>query len=171
APPAEAKKTPDAAPPRDEEKSRPRSRPAPPRSSKESPSASPAVRRRAAEHGIKLQYVQGTGDGGRITHSDLDAFVAGDAESIRYAPQGGGFAKRQGTEDIPIIGMRRQIAERMQQSKRNIPHFSYVEEVDVTELEALRRHLNQVHSAERGKLTLLPFLIRAIANILPEHPQ
>jgi len=135
------------------------------------PLASPAVRKRAEELGIKLQFVQATGAGGRITHADLDAYVA---EGSNLRSSGGGvqsYTKRSGVEDVPVVGMRRQISERMQLAKRHIPHFSYVEEVDVTELEALRQHLNATHASERPKLTLLPFVIRALANILPAYPQ
>ena len=159
--------------PRRPEKSAPApSRPAgKSRSSGESPSASPAVRRRAEELGIKLQYVSGSGPDGRITHQDLDSVISNEAGALNYGPQKAGYTRRSGGEDIPVIGMRRQIAERMQLSKRHIPHFAYVEEVDVTELEKLRQHLNSVKSADQPKLTLLPFIVRALVNVLPEYPQ
>ncbi|MBD25192.1 MAG: branched-chain alpha-keto acid dehydrogenase subunit E2 [Candidatus Marinimicrobia bacterium] len=137
----------------------------------ESPSASPAVRRRAEELGVKLQYVKGSGPDGRISHDDIDAFISDDASALNFGPQKVGYAPRFGDEEITIIGMRRQIAERMQQSKRHIPHFSYVEEVDVTELENLRQHLNFIKAEGRPKLTLLPFIMRALANLLPDYPQ
>lgn len=136
----------------------------------EKPIASPAVRRRAWELGIELQFVQGTGPAGRITHEDLEAFAG--------APQGTGgagadsrYAARLDEQAIPVIGLRRKIAQKMQQAKRQIPHFTYVEEVDVTELEALRQRLNQQHGKARAKLTLLPFLARAIVIAVREFPQ
>lgn len=148
----------------------------------ERPAASPAVRRRAEELGIKLQFVRGTGPTGRILHTDLDAWLAnesgtGGPSRIGHAEsaQGGGnhylYSKLSGGEDIPVIGLRRQIAERMQAAKRHIPHFTYVEEVDVTELEELRAHLNATRAKDQPKLTLLPFLMRALVRVLREFPQ
>jgi 2-oxoisovalerate dehydrogenase E2 component (dihydrolipoyl transacylase) len=133
--------------------------------------ASPAVRRRAEELGVKLQFVQGTGPAGRISHADLDAHLKIESAPKASATPDAGYAKRSGVEEIPVIGLRRQIAERMQLAKRQIPHFSYVEEVDVTELENLRAHLNVVKSADQPKLTVLPFLMRAVVRVLPEFPQ
>lgn len=139
----------------------------------EAPLASPAVRNRAHEIGIELQYVPGTGPGGRITHEDLDRYIATRGQSGRTARSGGGaqYAKRDGGEDIKVIGLRRKIAEKMQESKRRIPHFAYVAEVDVTEVEDLRAHLNKTKRADQPKLTLLPFLMRALVRIIPEFPQ
>jgi len=138
-----------------------------PRAVGEKPLASPAVRRRAQELGILLQYVPGSGAAGQIRHEDLDAFIArGTASSA--APVG--RSKRDGIEAIKVIGVRRKIAEAMQRAKQRIPHFAYVEEIDVTELESLRKHLNSEH-ASRGKLTLLPFLVRALANAIVKFPQ
>ena len=148
----------------------------------ERPAASPAVRRRAEELGIKLQFVRGTGPTGRILHADLDAHLAEESGSggpsrIGHAgsAHGGGnnylYTKLSGGEDIQVIGLRRQIAERMQAAKRHIPHFTYVEEVDVTELEALRAHLNATRAKDQPKLTLLPFLMRALVRVLREFPQ
>ena len=125
--------------------------------------ASPAVRQRAAELGIDLGEVR-PAEGGRIRHSDLDAFLSyGGAKG--FAPAG----RAMRDEQVKVIGLRRRIAENMAASKRNIPHFSYVEECDVTDLEKLRADLN----ANRGgkpKLTLLPLLITAICRALPEFP-
>ncbi len=134
------------------------------------PPASPAVRRRAEQLGIKLQYVRGTGPVGRIMHNDLDDYLAGDdaAAATVVDPL---YAKRLHGEDVPVIGLRRQIAERMQAAKRHIPHFTYVEEVDMTELENLRAHLNETRSKDQPKLTLLPFFIRALVKVLPQFPQ
>jgi 2-oxoisovalerate dehydrogenase E2 component (dihydrolipoyl transacylase) len=121
--------------------------------------AAPAVRRRAWELGVDLQAIPGTGPGGRITQADLEAFSAGAATGNAGSDQR--FAKNHDEEVIPVIGLRRKIAQKMQEAKRRIPHFTYVEEIDVTELEDLRLQLNARHGANRGRLTLLPFLIRA----------
>jgi 2-oxoisovalerate dehydrogenase E2 component (dihydrolipoyl transacylase) len=136
----------------------------------EKPLASPAVRRRADELGIGLQYVPGSGPGGRISHADLDAYVARGG-SGGGVPRSSRLVERQGEELVKVIGLRRKIAEKMQDTKRRVPHFAYVEEIDVTELEALRVHLNQTKRPEQPKLTLLPFLMRALVNVLPEFPQ
>jgi 2-oxoisovalerate dehydrogenase E2 component (dihydrolipoyl transacylase) len=137
----------------------------------EKPIASPAVRRRALELGVKLQFVGGSGPGGRITHDDLDQYVAfGGATTV------GGWgrpplARKDGIEEVKVIGLRRRIAEKMQEAKRRIPHFSYIEEVDVTALEDLRTHLNATKKKEQPKLTLLPFLMRAMVRSLAHFPQ
>ncbi|HEY5236946.1 MAG TPA: dihydrolipoamide acetyltransferase family protein [Rhizomicrobium sp.] len=130
------------------------------------PLASPAVRRRAQELGIELQFVPGSGPAGRISHEDLDAYIASGG---RAAPSQ--YQARDGVEEIRIIGLRRKIAEKMQEAKRRIPHFTYVEEVDMTELEALRAHLNATKRAEQPKLNVLPFMIRALVRALPSYPQ
>jgi 2-oxoisovalerate dehydrogenase E2 component (dihydrolipoyl transacylase) len=139
------------------------------RAAGEKPLAAPAVRKRAWDLGIELQYVAGSGPAGRITHADLDAHVAG-----RRAGRGTGsdtrYAELDGEEAIPVIGLRRKIAEKMQLAKRQIPHFTYVEEVDVTELEALRGQLNARYGEERGKLTLLPLLMRAVVLAVRKFP-
>ena len=132
----------------------------------EKPLASPAVRHRAYQLGIPLQFVAGTGPAGRILHADLDAYRA---SGSRTAPAS--RAPREAVEEVKIIGLRRRIAERMQQSKRKIPHYSYVEELDVTELEELRAHLNARHAADRPRLTLLPFLVAALVRAIPDFPQ
>ncbi|KUR77838.1 dihydrolipoamide acetyltransferase family protein [Novosphingobium sp. Fuku2-ISO-50] len=124
--------------------------------------ASPAVRARAHDLGIDLARVQ-PGPEGRVRHGDLDAYIAYNAGG--FAPAGA----RRADEAIKVIGLRRRIAENMAASKRHIPHFSYVEEIDVTELERLRAELNTAHAA-RGKLTLLPFLITAICHAVPDFP-
>jgi 2-oxoisovalerate dehydrogenase E2 component (dihydrolipoyl transacylase) len=133
------------------------------------PVASPAVRRRACELGIELQFVPGSGPGGRISHADLDSYSAGGAPGSQ--PARGAATPRDGVEEHKLIGIRRTIAERMQEAHRRIPHFSYIEEVDMTALEELRQHLNAKHAAERPKLTLLPFLMKALARALPSHPE
>ncbi|NMM79943.1 branched-chain alpha-keto acid dehydrogenase subunit E2 [Acidovorax sp. SRB_14] len=131
--------------------------------------AAPAVRHRARDLGIALHEVHGSGLAGRIQHADLDAYLL----ASRPAPQAGptAYAEREGEEAVPVIGLRRKIALKMQESKRRIPHFSYVEEIDVTALEALRAELNARYGAARGKLTLLPFLVRAMVLALREFPQ
>lgn len=151
-------------------------RPAPPRAAPvqmrapgERPIASPAVRRRAWELGIELQFVHGSGPAGRIEHGDLDVYLASRGQPQQA--QRTGLRQRQGEEAIPVIGLRRKIAQKMQEAKRRIPHFSYVEEIDVTELEALRAQLNARFAKERGKLTLLPLLARAVIIALEQFPQ
>ena len=138
----------------------------------ERPLASPAVRKRAADSGIDLHLVTGTGPGGRVTQQDLKAYTVAPA---RPAPVAGAAppARRDRVEDIPIVGLRRTIAERLQEAARRIPHFAYIEEVDVTALEELRQHLNTAPDApdKRPHLTLLPFLTRAIVNAVAEHRQ
>jgi 2-oxoisovalerate dehydrogenase E2 component (dihydrolipoyl transacylase) len=147
----------------------PRSTPAPTRPPGDKPIASPAVRRRAWDLGIELQFVHGSGPGGRIAHEDLDVYLAarGQAPSARAST----LRQRQGEEAVPVIGLRRKIAQKMQEAKRRIPHFSYVEEIDVTELEALRAQLNARLGSTRGKLTVLPFIARAMVLALDEFPQ
>jgi 2-oxoisovalerate dehydrogenase E2 component (dihydrolipoyl transacylase) len=142
---------------------------APVRAPGERPIASPAVRRRAWELGVELRFVRGSGPAGRISHEDLDAHVrtgglpaAGVAQTAR---------ERHGQDLVPVIGLRRRIAQKMQEAKRRIPHFSYVEEVDVTELEALRFRLNTRYGPVRGKLTLLPLIARAVVLAVDEFPQ
>ena len=147
----------------------PRSAPAVARAAGERPLASPAVRQRALDMGVELRYVHGSGPAGRILQGDLDAHAAAGGQVQAQGPAG--YAERHGEETIPVIGLRRKIAQKMQESKRRIPHFSYVEEIDVTELEALRAKLNQLHGATRGKLTVLPFLARAMVLALREFPQ
>ncbi|NGY04093.1 dihydrolipoamide acetyltransferase family protein [Solimonas terrae] len=128
---------------------------------------SPAIRKLARELGIDLQQIKGSGPRGRVMREDVRAAVAAPTPtSARAEPD-----VPAGIESIPVIGMRRRIAEAMQRSTQRIPHFSYVEEVDVTELEALRVHLNETQGGARGKLTLLPFLMKAIIKLRPRFPQ
>lgn len=134
----------------------------------EKPIASPAVRRRAFETGIELRFVPGSGGAGRILHEDLDAFVARRGTA---APAGSRYVERHDEEQVQVIGLRRKIAQKVQEAKRRIPHFTYVEEIDVTELEALRAQLNERHGEKRGRLTLLPLLARAIVQALRDFPQ
>jgi 2-oxoisovalerate dehydrogenase E2 component (dihydrolipoyl transacylase) len=136
----------------------------------EAPVASPAVRAKAMEAGVKLQFVPGSGPGGRITREDLDAYIAsGDPRQITGKPSR--RAPNTSAEDVPVIGLRRRIAQQMQESKRRIPHFSYIEEVDVTDLESLRLYMNEARKPDQPKLTVLPFIIRALVLALPDYPQ
>jgi 2-oxoisovalerate dehydrogenase E2 component (dihydrolipoyl transacylase) len=123
--------------------------------------AAPAVRKEAADLGVDLAAVKGSGPEGRVLHQDLKPAAR------TTAPATGD----DGITEVKVIGLRRRIAEQMRQAKTRIPHFSYVEEVDVTELEALRAHLNAARREDQPKLTLLPFLIAALARTLPDFPQ
>jgi 2-oxoisovalerate dehydrogenase E2 component (dihydrolipoyl transacylase) len=134
------------------------------------PLASPAVRRRAYDLGIALQFIPGTGPAGRIGHADLDAYItSGGSAGAASRPAGRVGPER--IDEIKVVGLRRRVAEHMQESKRRIPHYSYVDELDVTGLEELRAHLNTQHGADRPRLTLLPFLIRALVHAVPRFPQ
>ncbi len=134
------------------------------------PTASPAVRRQAWDLGVELQFVPGTGTAGRITHEDLQTYVARAAQAQPAGTADQRFAQRLDEQTVPVIGLRRKIAQKMQDAKRRIPHFTYVEEVDMTELEALRAKLNAKHGKERGRLTVLPFLVRAVVLAARERP-
>ena len=148
---------------------------------------SPAVRRRAHEAGVDLQQVAGSGPNGRIVRKDLDAYVARSAQPTPLragpkavpaargaeprAPLGGVTPTPGATQEIKVIGLRRLIAQRMSEAKRNIPHFAYVEELDVSELESLRRHLNGRLPAGAAALTYLPFIGLALVRVLRDFPQ
>ncbi|MHB8668291.1 MAG: dihydrolipoamide acetyltransferase family protein, partial [Burkholderiales bacterium] len=146
---------------------------------RDKPIASPAVRRRAWDLGIELQFVRGSGSAGRITHDDLDAYARQEMALGHAARRPGAlapnaaarYAERHEEEAVPVIGLRRKIAQKMQEAKRRIPHFTYVEEIDVTELEALRAQLNAKWGGARGRLTLLPLLARSIVLAVREFPQ
>ena len=131
------------------------------------PTAAPAVRERAKKLGIDLSGVAGTGPDGRIVHADLDARLSRNG-SIKAAPFVDGD---DGTDDVRVIGLRRNIAQRMQIAKTRIPHFTYVDEVDVTEVERLRAELNRQHDDAQSRLTILPFLMRAVAVAIRDFPQ
>ncbi len=139
------------------------------READERPLASPAVRKHALDLGIQLRLVRGTGPAGRVLHEDLEAYLAQGQQPQSTAVAA--YAQRNDEEQIPVIGMRRKIAQRMQDATQRAAHFSYVEEIDVTALEELRVHLNEKHGATRGKLTLLPFLVRALVVALRDFPQ
>ncbi|MES0038544.1 2-oxo acid dehydrogenase subunit E2 [Mesorhizobium sp. M0046] len=139
-----------------------------PRPEGEKPLASPAVRLRAKEAGIDLRQVPGTGPAGRIQHEDIDAFLARGPQLAKVL----GLARNEAVEDIKIVGLRRKIAEKMTLAKSRIPHITYVEEIDVTALEDLRAALNKEKrpGADRPKLTLLPFLMRAMVKAIADQP-
>ena len=141
------------------------------RAAGEKPIASPAARRRAWELGVELQFVHGSGAAGRITQQDLDIYLAARGQAPAARSGSTAYAERNEETAVPVIGLRRKIAQKMQDAKRRIPHFSYVEEIDVTELEALRAKLNAKHGAERGKLTVLPLLARAVVLAVRDFPQ
>jgi len=128
---------------------------------------SPAIRRRAKEAGIDLALVPGTGPGGRIVRKDFDNYLKAHATGAAMAAPA---QPKMGVKEIKIIGVRRIIAERMQSAKLEIPHFAYVEELDITELEALRKHLNEKRDAA-DRLTILPFLALAMIRAIDEFPQ
>ena len=136
------------------------------------PIASPSVRRQAWEMGIELQFVPGSGPAGRIVQADLEAYAARATQGTGAA--GGAdqrYAQRNDEHAVPVIGLRRKIAQKMQDAKRRIPHFAYVEEIDVTELDALRTKLNAKYGKERGRLTVLPFIMRALVLAVRQFPQ
>jgi 2-oxoisovalerate dehydrogenase E2 component (dihydrolipoyl transacylase) len=149
------------------------------------PIAAPAVRRRAWELGLDLTQVKATGPAGRITDADLQAhaakhpidevgyFARPESSSIKSASRNANERYKALTSEttVPVIGLRRKIAQKMQESKRRIPHFTYVEEIDVTELETLRKQLNAQHEATRERLTLLPFLMHALVLAVRDHPE
>ncbi|HET8882044.1 MAG TPA: dihydrolipoamide acetyltransferase family protein, partial [Solimonas sp.] len=139
-------------------------------SPRDSVAASPATRKRARELGVDITQVTATGASGRVCREDVERHAgrsAAPAPSPAVSRIGG---DDEATEQIKVIGLRRKIAEAMQRSKQRIPHYAYVEEVDVTELETLRQHLNATHK-DRARLTLLPLLIQALAKAVPEFPQ
>jgi 2-oxoisovalerate dehydrogenase E2 component (dihydrolipoyl transacylase) len=129
--------------------------------------ASPADRRRAREAGIDLSTVAGSGPGGRIVRGDLDLAVAKPSAAGSATAEDAGPA----TTEIKVIGLRRLIAERMSEAKRNIPHFAYVEEVDVTELESLRVHLNATRAKDAASMSFLPLVVAALTRVLQSFPQ
>ena len=132
--------------------------------------ASPAVRKRARENDVDLSNVRGSGPAGRIRHADLDAFIAAGG-AVSGAPPMAYSLKRTEVTQVKVVGLRRKISEQMSLSKSRIPHFSYFEEVDITELESLRQILNSTRDEIQPKLTYLPFIMIALAKIMPDHPE
>ena len=145
----------------------------PARPAGERPLASPAVRKRALESDIDLAAVPGTGPTGRVSHEDLDDFIAAGGRLVSKIGGSAGSAKapRTGVEQIKVIGLRRKIAENMALAKRTIPHITYVDEIDLTALEDLRAHMNAARREDQPKLTLIPFLVAALVKALPQFPQ
>jgi 2-oxoisovalerate dehydrogenase E2 component (dihydrolipoyl transacylase) len=132
------------------------------------PIAAPAVRAHARDHGVDLRFVRGSGPAGRILREDVDAYLAGGVQTQAVVQ---GSMANTAVEEIKIIGLRRRIAQRLQDTVRRIPHFSYIEEVDVTDLESLRADINETRKSGRPRLTVLPFLMRALVMALREFPQ
>ena len=135
---------------------------------------SPAIRRRAREAGVDLARLSGSGPNGRILREDFEAFVSSRAAVTSARPGSAGHRARASapaTEEIKVIGLRRLIAQRMSDAKRNIPHFAYVEEVDITELERLRRHLSAQLEPGAAALTYLPFIVIGLVRVLRDFPQ
>ena len=137
------------------------------------PLASPAVRQRARSAGVDLYHVAGSGPAGRITHADLDVHLSGGASRASSSMPIGGSPRvaKTGAEEVKVIGLRRKIADSMMASYSTIAHFSYFEEVDVTELEALRQHLNATRPEGAPKLTYLPFIMLALVKGLGQRPE
>ena len=130
---------------------------------------SPAIRRIAREAGVDLGQVPGTGPRGRIQRADLEAFMASTPDAAAMQPTA--RAPLKGIEEIKVIGIRRVIAENLLASKRNIPHFTYIEEIDVTDLESLRVYLNSKRREGEASLTYMPFIALALVKVLREFPQ
>jgi 2-oxoisovalerate dehydrogenase E2 component (dihydrolipoyl transacylase) len=128
---------------------------------------SPSVRRQAREAGIDLAQVKGSGPRGRILRTDLESHLQDGPEKTQTPGKG----PSSGVREIKVIGLRRKIAERMTQANRDVPHFTYVEEIDITALESLRGHLNNKKTGDQEKLTLLPFFGMALARVLHDFPQ
>jgi 2-oxoisovalerate dehydrogenase E2 component (dihydrolipoyl transacylase) len=139
-----------------------------PGNSTDRPLAAPAVRAHARDHGVDLRFVRGSGPAGRILREDVDAYTASSGQDLVPAS---GLSPNAAVEEIKIAGLRRRIAQRMQDTMRRVPHFSYIEEVDVTDLEALRADVNETRKSGRPRLTVLPFLMRALVMALHDYPQ
>jgi 2-oxoisovalerate dehydrogenase E2 component (dihydrolipoyl transacylase) len=131
------------------------------------PLASPAVRQRARESGIDLSGLSGSGPAGRVTHADLDSWKEAGSPVAAAGPSRTALT---GVTEVPVIGLRRKIAESMTESYTTIPHFSYFEEVDITDLETLRVHLNASRTEGQPKLTYLPFIMQGLVKALGDNP-
>jgi 2-oxoisovalerate dehydrogenase E2 component (dihydrolipoyl transacylase) len=132
------------------------------------PIAAPVVRAYARNQGVDLRFVPGSGPASRILREDVDAYIASGGQAQHAAP---GRTANTVVEEIKIVGLRRKIAQRLQDTKRRVPHFSYIEEVDVTDLEALRADVNSTKRSDRPHLTVLPFLMRALVMALHDFPR
>jgi 2-oxoisovalerate dehydrogenase E2 component (dihydrolipoyl transacylase) len=133
--------------------------------------ASPSIRQRAREAGINLRDVAASGPRGRILKEDFEVFLSRDAHGTAPAAIPSAGNATSGTTEIKVVGLRRKIAQRMEQANHEVPHFAYVEELDITALESLRHALNDARSADRDTLTLLPFIALAITRVLHNFPQ
>ncbi|MBY5334761.1 dihydrolipoamide acetyltransferase family protein [Rhizobium leguminosarum] len=133
----------------------------------EKPLAAPSVRLFARESGVDLRQVQATGPAGRILREDIEQFLG---HGIAPATAKNGFARKTATEEIKLTGLRRRIAEKMVLSASRIPHITYVEEVDMSALEELRATMNGDRRPDHPKLTVLPFLMRALVKAISEQP-
>jgi len=140
-----------------------------PRPEGDKPIAAPAVRKRARNAGINLHYVQGTGPANRISHEDLDRFISLQSQGVASVQSSNSANTK--IDKIKVIGLRRKIASVMQDTMQRIPHFTYVEEIDVTELEALRAKLNAQRNDEQPKLTVLPFIMKAMVKAIKAYPE
>ncbi|MEO1320620.1 MAG: dihydrolipoamide acetyltransferase family protein, partial [Pseudomonadota bacterium] len=158
------------APAAEPEPEKPAAMPAAPTKQRGRVMTSPAVRARAKKAGIDLADVPGSGARGRVLARDLEAFIASGGRVGGAAPAPA-TRETDEVEEIKVIGVRRVIAKKMSESKRNIPHFTYVDEIDVTQFEALRRHLNDTRREGQPKLTFLPLLVTALARTLEQFPQ
>lgn len=165
-PDPEPEKKADKTEPRTPPKPVPASSAGPVRGEHDRPVAAPSVRRRAKEGGVDLRQVRGTGPAGRITHEDLDLWFSGSGE----ARSGGGRVPNAAVDEIKVVGLRRRISERMAEANARVAHITYVDEIDMTELERLRDTLNKESGGDRPKLTLLPFLMRAMVNAIAKQP-
>jgi 2-oxoisovalerate dehydrogenase E2 component (dihydrolipoyl transacylase) len=132
------------------------------------PIASPAIRARAREAGIDLRLVSGSAAAGRITHDDLAGYVR---SRSKEAGSGRIAQRNDAVEHIKVVGLRRRIAEKMAESTRRVAHFSYIEEIDVTALDELRKQLNARFADSRSKLTVLPFVVAALVLAVRDFPQ
>lgn len=162
--PARVPEATDSARTRAAEKGRPPS--GPPRPEGEKPIAAPSVRRRAMEAGVKLAFVRGTGPAGRILHGDLDAYLSGPVPTTVKAKE-----PDTSIVETKVTGLRRKIAERLEDANRRIPHITYVDEVDVSELESLRMRLNDERADDLPRLTLLPFIMLSMVAALKAFPK
>ncbi|RBP53051.1 dihydrolipoamide acetyltransferase family protein [Arenicella xantha] len=166
--PSRTKDIPDEARVTDAKKGASKRPPASAKATANKPLAAPSVRARAKEEGIDLRSVLGTGPAGRISHHDLTNYIdEGGASPVSV----GAHVKNTSVKEVKVIGMRRKIAEKMSLSKSRIPHITIVEEIDMTELEELRAALNKKHAGSRPKLTILPFLMRAIVEAVRDQPE
>jgi pyruvate/2-oxoglutarate dehydrogenase complex dihydrolipoamide acyltransferase (E2) component len=128
--------------------------------------ATPAVRSHARSAGVAIETVAGSGKGGRVTHADIDAVVA--QPTALKAPPALPIPSGAGDERIRIIGLRRKIAEKMVESYRTVPHFTYVDEIDATGLHDARANTKAIAERYGIKLTYIPFIMKALSVVFRE---